>query len=98
MIKLTETQTIATFGTGDIGLIQGTRKGDGMQCVGFMNQSPREIGSEEEYAIGEAIDTREMQILFEFTKVESIEAVIKILEAAKTEMLAPITADKEADQ
>ena len=45
MIKIKDNQTIATFGTGDIG-INSLTSFDGQHKLGFYNQTEREIGAE----------------------------------------------------
>ena len=85
MIKIKDNQTIATFGTGDIG-INSLTSFDGQHKLGFYNQTEREIGAEADIKKGDEVDDDLFEILFEFTKVESIDVIIKSLEQVKTDL------------
>lgn len=79
--------TIADFGKGDIlvsdGFIEETKTG----CLMLANDVPNEIGKDHPERIGKTTDELKQDIIFTFTKPESIDVVIRALERAKSKML-----------
>ena len=75
------------FGSGDICVAGGYTNNEDSTTgfVIFMNQEPREIGSEGVIKSGE-VDLEEYPIIMTFSKKESIDAVIGQLELTKTYM------------
>lgn len=87
MIKIDNSQAVATFGTGDIGIYVATRIEDGLNILGFCSQMPREIGRVGDFIAGEPIQNDEFQIIFEFPKVESIDVLIESLEQVRDNLI-----------
>jgi len=83
MIEINEKQAIATFGTGDIGVGDLTGA-NGEKQLGFSNQEAREIDAVGDFLKGDKVNTDEFQILFTFTKVESIDVIIRGLQRVKS--------------
>lgn len=83
MINVNDGQTIATFGTGDIG-IYSLKGEDGKQIsLGLSNQSEREVGSLGDFKVGVPVPCDKFDILFDFNKVESVDALINALQEVK---------------
>lgn len=87
MIGIDKEQTLLKFGYGDICIAGGyTDHGDKRTgFVVFSNQEPREIGIEGDIRAGEA-DLNDYPVVMTFDKKESIDAVIRELEKAKSFM------------
>ena len=87
MIVKNEEQVILEFGNGDICIAGGYSKNEDKKTgfVIFTNQEPREKGHVGDIKSGE-VDLEEYPIIMTFSKKESIDVVIKELEAAKSYM------------
>lgn len=77
---------VMEFGTGDICIAGGYIENERYGIVGFVNQSVREIGEVGDIKAGKH-EFEEFDIMMEFSKVESIDVLIKELEKAKRYML-----------
>ena len=80
-VKIDDKQTecsVAEFGNGDISVLLH----DFTECIGvsFHNCEPRKIGSSDK-------ENNPIELLFTFTKVESINVVIRQLNRAKRELI-----------
>ena len=87
MIKKLEHQTKMEFGTGDICIAGGYTENKDKRTgfVIFTNQESRKIGSVGIVKAGE-VDFKEYPVVMTFSKKESINAVIRQLEQAKSLM------------
>lgn len=87
MIVKDNEQVRLEFGSGDICIAGGYTENEDSKTgfVIFTNQEPREIGSVGVIKSGE-VDLEEYPIIMTFSKKESIDAVIKQLEEAKSYM------------
>lgn len=89
MIKKTENQTSLKFGIGDICVVSGTFINENdfkVGIVGFIDQTPREIGSIGEVKAGQNCKVGDFPVMMKFYKKESIDEVIKALLDAKEQM------------
>ena len=80
-VKINDKQTecsVAEFGNGDISI----KLNNFTECIGvsFHNCEPRKIGSSDK-------STTPIELLFTFTKVESINVVVRQLNRAKRELI-----------
>jgi hypothetical protein len=82
VMAINKSRVVAEFGTGDI-CIAPMQGENGEHRLGFINQTPREIGSGGDYVNGDIVDCNNFPILFEFAKPESIDVIIRALEDVK---------------
>jgi hypothetical protein len=84
MIKVySDKQVVITFGKGDICVNGGDSSQSEVGIVLLNNQSPRDIGSVGKLLKGQEYEHKDMDVVIEFTKVESIDVLIRALEEAK---------------
>ena len=91
MIKIDNEKAIMTFGTGDIGFNTYMRTDIEEKGVIFYNQEPRRIGDSGDIMANSIIeDINDFPIKMVFTKVESVDVVIEMLEELKEMMSSHI--------
>ena len=87
MITKYENQTILKFGTGDICINTGLLEDAGVGLATFKNQTPREIGSLGDVQIGEEVSLDIFDVVMKFTRIESIDVVLRALNEVKEIMI-----------
>lgn len=84
---ISENATVADFGNGDIIVSSGWVVGEPKACVMFYGDIPNEIGKDHPERHLKSTDEIKQDIIFTFTKPESIDVLIEALEEAKNNLI-----------
>lgn len=84
MIKIDAAKATMEFGTGDIGMNTYMRTDIDEKGIIFYNQEPRKIGDSADIMANSVIvNMNDFPIKMVFTKIESVDVVIDMLEQVK---------------